>query len=407
MVAPALSPPLFGPDYYQNPYPAFDWLRIHSPVHEFRFPAGDVPTFFVSRFADVKALLADNRFSTAGASWANDAARAAGLVFGEGTVVESIVTVLDPPDHTRVRKLAMGAFTPRRIAQWQETVERITERALDRLAESGEADIMKFAATIPAEVLGEVLGLSLEKFQEVLHAIDRAFSTDPDLEDDRKRAFNEVGEYGRELIADKRRNPGEDLTSTFIAARDGDDRFGEPELLAMISVMIMAGLDTTRGVIGSASLALIDFPDQLKLLQDNPELAPGAVEEFLRYEGALSTTLFRFAKEDAEFNGVFIPKGSPVLASSLSANRDPEQFEAPDRLDITRTGVRHLGFGHGLHNCLGAALARLEVGTSVPALFRRFPQLRLSVPREDVRWVESWLVRSPAALPVELGPAAS
>ncbi|ONI92831.1 cytochrome P450 [Saccharothrix sp. ALI-22-I] len=374
-------------------------------MHEFRFPAGEVPTFFLSRFADVKALLGDARFSTAGASWAGEAARAAGLVFGAGTVVESIVTVLDPPDHTRVRKLAMSAFTPRRIEQWRETTARITSRALDRLEESDAPDVMQFAAAIPAEVLGEILGLSLEKFREVLHAIDRAFSTDPDLEEDRKRAFQEVGEYGRELIEEKRHNPSDDLTSTFIQARDGDDRLAEHELLAMISVMIMAGLDTTRGVIGSSALALLDFPDQLKLLQDSPELAPSAVEEFLRYEGALSTTLFRFAKQDTEFQGVLIPAGSPVLASTLAANRDPEQFDSPDRLDITRKGMRHLGFGHGLHNCLGAALARLEVGTAVPALFRRFPELKLAVPRSDVRWVESWLVRSLAALPVELGPA--
>lgn len=402
MAAPVLSPPLFSTDFYQNPYPAFAWLREHSPVHEFRFPVGDVPTWMVTRFADVRTLLGDSRFSTSGATWANEQARAAGMVFASGTVVETILTVLDPPDHTRVRKLAMSAFTPRRTEQWRKTVARIAERALDRLAEQDEPDLMSYASSVPAEVMGEILGMPLERFTEMLHAIDRAFGTDPELKEDRTRAFEEIGEYGRELIEEKRREPADDLTSHFIQATDGDDRLAEHELVAMVALMIMAGLDTSRGVIGSASLALTDFLDQRRLLLDRPELVPSAVEEFLRYEGAFTSALFRFAKEDVELGGVRIPAGSPVMGSILSANRDPEQFTDPDQLDITRIGPRHLGLGHGLHNCLGAALARMEAAVAVPALFRRFPNLRLAVPRDEVPWVQTWLIRSIARLPVDL-----
>ncbi|WP_367136872.1 cytochrome P450 [Saccharothrix sp. HUAS TT1] len=402
MAAPALSPGLFSAEFYQNPYPAFGWLRENSPVHAFRFPVGDVPTWMLTRYEDVKEFLGDSRFSTSGATYANDAARAAGMVFAAGTAVETILTVLDPPDHTRVRKLAMSAFTPRRTEQWRETVARISERALDRLAEADEPDVMDYASSVPAEVMGEILGMPLERFTDMLHAIDRAFGTDPDLIEDRKKAFEEIGEYGRELIEEKRKRPSDDLTSTFIRARDGEDRLSEDELVAMVALMIMAGLDTSRGLIGSATLGLLTHPDQRDLLLSRPELTPSAVEEFLRYEGAFTSALIRFAKEDVEFKGTHIPKGSPVLASILSANRDPEAFPDPDRVDITRTGARHIGLGHGLHNCLGAALARMEIGTAVPALFTRFPKLELAVPHEEVPYVPTWLIRSVASMPVRL-----
>ncbi|MFE2752548.1 cytochrome P450 [Actinosynnema sp. NPDC059335] len=406
MAAPVLSPQLFTAEFFRNPYPALEWLRENSPVHEFAFPVDDVPTWIITRFADVHAALGDNRFSTSGAKWANDRARGAGMVFASGTVVEKIVTVLDPPDHTRIRKLAMGAFTPRRIEQWRATVERIVNDAIDQLAAQDEPDLMTFASAVPAGALGSLLGFQLDRFNDMLHAIDRAFTTAPELQDDRTRAFEEIGEYGRELIEARRKDPADDLTSLFIQARDGEDRLSEEELLSMLAVMIMAGLDTTRGVLGSASLGLMEHPDQIALLNERPELLPGAVEEFLRYEGALATGLLRFAAEDLEVSGVAIPKGSPVLLSLLSANRDPAQFTDPDRIDITRTGVRHVGLGHGLHNCLGAALARMEVGTGISTLFRRFPNMRLTVPRDEVEWAPTWLIRSPLRLPVDLGAPA-
>ncbi|MEJ2857586.1 MULTISPECIES: cytochrome P450 family protein [unclassified Saccharothrix] len=407
MAAPVLSPQLFTPEYYRNPHPALEWLRKNSPVHEFAFPVDDVPTWIVTRYADVHTVLGDNRFSTSGMKWANDRARAAGMVFALGTVVEDIVTVLDPPDHTRIRKLAMGAFTPRRIEEWRATVDRIVDEALDDLAAQDEPDLMSFAGAVPAGAIGSLLGFRLDRFNDMLHAIDRAFTTDPELQDDRTRAFVEIGEYGRELIEERRKNPADDLTSSFIQARDGEDRLSEQELVSMLAVMIMAGLDTTRGVLGSASLGLMAHPDQVELLNARPDLLPNAVEEFIRYEGALATGLLRFAAEDLELGGVVIPKGSPVLASLLSANRDPEAFPDADRLDITRTGVRHVGLGHGLHNCLGAALARMEVGTGISKLFRRFPNMRLTVPREEVEWAPTWLIRSPLHLPVDLGAPAS
>ncbi|WP_241028432.1 cytochrome P450 [Streptomyces verrucosisporus] len=166
--------------------------------------------------------------------------------------------------------------------------------------------------------------------------------------------------------------------------------------------MIVAGIDTTRNLIGSAVLSLPDHPGQMRLLREHPEHTPTAVEEFLRYDGAFCVGLFRLAKEDLEIGGVRIPAGTPVVAGLQSANNDPEKYADPRRLDITRNGQRHLALGHGLHNCMGAALARLETGVAVPALLERFPNLRLAVPREEIHFEENWLLRSLPSLPVGL-----
>ncbi|MFQ6194423.1 cytochrome P450 family protein [Streptomyces sp. NPDC000405] len=401
MAASPLPTELFGYEYYQNPYPAFAWLRENSPVHEFRFPVGDVRTWIVTRFEDVHALLGDPRFSNDAAAYADREFLDSGMVMGADTPVARILTVLDPPDHTRVRKLAMGAFTPRRVAQWREPTERIVAASLDALAASERPDVVEYASAIPAAVIGEILGIPMTRYNDMLHAIDRAFRPDDD-KDKIQRAFEDIAEYGRELIAEKRTMLGDDLMSVFIEARDGNDRLTGDELVSMLALMIMAGLDTTRNLIGSAVLALLDHPGQRRLLMSDPELVPGAVEEFLRYDGALTVGLFRFAKEDLEFAGSRLPAGAPVIAALQAANRDPGRFTDPDRLDITRVGTRHVGFGHGLHNCLGAALARVEAGVAIPAIFERFPDLALAVPRAEVTYSENWLLRGLDSLPVHL-----
>lgn len=402
MVVQALPPALFDHDYYQDPYPAFNWLQANSPVHEFRFPVGDVRTWVVTRFNDVRALLGDQRFSNDAAAWASAEFKESGMVLGAGTVVARILSVLDPPDHTRVRRLVRGAFTPRRVAEWRESTRRIVDGALDRLRAQDRPNVVDFASAVPAEVIGEILGIPLDRYTDMLHAIERAFRADLEYQDDVPQAFEEIAQYGRELIAEKRRRPADDLTSTCIQARDGDDRLNEDELVAMVALMIMAGLDTTRNLIASAVLALLDHANQRQLLSEQPQLADSAIEEFLRYDGALTVGLFRFAKENLEFTGTSLPAGAPVIAALQAANRDPRQFPDPDRLDITRSGLRHVGFGHGLHNCLGATLARLEAGIAISALFNRFPKLELAVPRTEIRYAENWLLRSITELPVNL-----
>ncbi len=170
----------------------------------------------------------------------------------------------------------------------------------------------------------------------------------------------------------------------------------------MIAVLIMAGLDTTRNLIGTSILSLLERPDQRRLLLERPELKDTAVEEFLRFNGGVAVGFFRFATEDLEFAGTSLPAGAPVIPAVGSANRDPRRWPDADKLDITRTGPRHVGLGHGLHNCLGAALARLEAGVAIPAILRRFPDMSLAVPAEELRYDEMWLVRSIKSFPVHL-----
>ncbi|MBE1496795.1 cytochrome P450 [Amycolatopsis lexingtonensis] len=403
MTTPAEAPPagLFTAGYYQDPYPTLDRLREHDPVHEFRFPVGDVRMWLVTRYDDVRALLADPRFSSEGGTWGNREFREAGLVSGAGSVLERAVTVVDPPAHTRLRRLAMSAFTTRRVERWRDALTGLVDRTLDRCAALGTFDVMDdFAGVVSSEMLGAILGLRIERHRDLVDALTQAFPSDPALMDQVPAGFARICEYAEELVAEKRRTPADDLTSALVEASEDGDRLDERELVAMVAAMIMAGSDTVRAFLGNAVLALLDHPDQRAALTAGADTT-AAVEELLRYEGALTTALFRVTTEDVDFAGTRLPAGSPVIAGLLAANRDPARFPDPGRLDLARTGPRHVGFGHGLHNCLGAALARLEIGLSVTALFRRFPGLRLATGRADVRYIENWAMRRLTALPVD------
>ncbi|SDZ36638.1 hypothetical protein SAMN05421504_113186 [Amycolatopsis xylanica] len=392
---------LFSPGYYQDPYPTLTWLREHSPVHRFRFPVGDVETWMVTRYDDVRTVLADPRFSTEGGTWGNAEFREAGLVSAAGTILERGIAVVDPPAHTRLRRLAMSTFTTRRVERWRETVGTLVARTLDDCAERGRFDVMDhYAGEVSAGVLGEILGFRIDRHRELVTALNEAFPSDPALMHKVPAAFGRICEYAAELVADKRGAPGDDLTSALIDASDGGDRLDGDELIGMVAAIIMGGSDTVRGFVGNAVLALLDHPDQAARLVAEPDLAPAAVEELLRYEGALSTALFRVTTEEVELAGTTLPAGAPVIAGLLSANRDARRFDDPERLDLGRTGPRHVGFGHGLHNCVGAALARLEGELSIPALFARFPKLALTVPRPDVRYIDNWAIRRLEALSV-------
>lgn len=394
---------LFSDDYYQDPYPAFAWLQTHSPMHEFTFPIGNIPMWMVTRFDDVRRLHADPRFSTS-PHWAGTEFLNAGIAVGAGTPIERIVTMLDPPDHTRVRRLLTGTFTARRVNSWRNFISSIVGLELDRLTSQPQPDIADFASAIAAHVMGYVLGRPLD-YSTMIHAIERAFRFEPGQNRGSFHAFKEITDYAEELIRATRRNPGDNLASALVSRHYDDSQLSGEELIATIAVMIMAGLDTTRNLIVLATLCLLDNPGQHKLLIDNPSLVEQAVEEFIRYTGGVALGFFRFAKHDLEFAGATVPAGTAVLSSLAGANRDPRCFADPDRLDITRTRPRHIGFGYGIHNCPGAPLARLTAATAVQAIAAQFPHLALAIPRENIRYENMWLVRSIPALPVHLdGP---
>lgn len=394
-------PDLFSAAYYQNPYPTLAWLRDHSPVHEFLFPVGDVRTWMVTRYADVRAVLSDPRFSAETSTWANPEFKEAGLVSAAGTILERGLAVIDPPDHTRLRRLAMTAFTTRRVEQWRDTVRTTVDRVLDDCEQRGTFDVMDdYAGEISAGVLSAILGFRIERHRELVTALNEAFPSDPALMDRVPAAFGRICQYAAELVEEKRRHPADDLTSALIAAQAEENRLEVDELTGLVAAFIMGGSDTVRGFVGNAVHALLRHPEETTRLRAQPELAKSAVEELLRYEGALHTALFRVTTEPVDLAGVKIPAGAPVIAGLLSANRDPRRFTDPDRLHFTGESPRHVGFGHGLHNCIGAALARMEGEIAIPALLTRLPGLALAVPQDRLGYIESWAIRRLTALPV-------
>ncbi|WP_202610676.1 cytochrome P450 family protein [Herbidospora solisilvae] len=356
----------------------------------------------VSRFQDVRALLTDPRFGC-GYDHAGADFQAAGLGIGRGTELEEALALSDPPQHTRLRRLTAKMFTSRQMSKWSGITERTADRLLDGLRDRDRIDLVRdYAALVPCEVISAILGIPFERRDFVLGLTSTIFATDPEVAVRAPQAAETLIGYARELIAGKRRRPGDDVTSELIAAREDGDRLSENELVAMVTSFVIGGFDTTQNLIANAALALLDHPDQRRALLSRPDLAGQATEEFLRYDGAFLTALWRFPLEDLDFDGTWLPAGAPVFPLIASANRDPAQFTEPDRLDITRGGPRHVGLGHGIHACLGAALARLEGQVAIPRLFAAFPELSLAVARDELTYRPSFLVRALTSLPVTL-----
>jgi cytochrome P450 len=394
---------LFSPDYFRDPYTPLDWLRVNSPVHRYVFPLGNVPMWVVTRYDDAMAILADTRFSTA--EWRGSPEfQASGLSVSGGTILSQTIPGLDPPQHTRVRRCAMSAFTPRNVERWREDIRRVIDQTIQDWRPGQEKDLVaEFAAPIPPAVIGARLGFTLERRKELASDVDLLISTDPADFPHIPGARERICDYGRELVAMKRAEPGDDLTSAFIRAADEEGRITEDELVALVIIMIIAGVGTTKMFITNAMLALLDHPEQRKMIADDPAvLAASGIEELLRYESPVASVPWRFPTEAIRVRDVEIGAGEPVMVMVASANRDPDVFDDPHRLDLTRTGPRHLGLGHGIHNCLGAAAARLISEMALATLIERFPDLRLAIPRGEVRRHEVWALNDYRALPVTL-----
>jgi cytochrome P450 len=318
---------------------------------------------------------------------------------------------VDPPDHTRLRGLVSRAFVPSRIAALEPRIERIVHELLDDLERAGPVvDLVAgFALPLPFRVIGELLGVP-EQDQASLH---RSFRTlfqpwtgSPPAE--AVAASDAIVGYLGDLVAAHRANPSDDLIDVLVGAGDAQGSLTEQELLSSLFQLIVAGHDTTTSLIGNGVVALLDHPDQLRLLREQPALLPRAVEELVRYSPPVPHATFRVTTEPVELDGVTIPAHEQVLVCIGGANRDPAAFDDADTFDITRPPRPHLGFGHGIHFCLGAPLARLEGRLAFRALFDRFPRLRLAVPRADLRWShgDGLVLRGLAELPVDLTPVA-
>lgn len=385
-----------------DPYAAYAALREAGPVHRITGADGS-PAWLVTRYDDVRSALADPRLSLDRRHAGPGGYRG----FALPPALDANLLNMDPPDHTRVRRLVVKAFTPGRVETLRAPVRRVADELLDAMAERGRADLIAdYAGPLPITVICDLLGIPQRDRRDFLAWSDALITPDPSRPEGMKQAIGAMLEFYTGLIAAKRAEPGDDLLSDLIAVRDdapaadGSDRLTEDELTSLAFLILFAGYENTVHLIGNAVLALLDHPDLLRQLQQNPAELPTAVEEFLRYDGPGPLAIRRFPTQDVEIGGVRIPAGDSVLLAIASANRDPARFPAPDALDRGRDLSGHLAMGHGIHYCLGAPLARMEAVTALEALLGRFPELRLDVPRGELRHRRTLRSRGLISLPV-------
>jgi cytochrome P450 len=398
---------LYSQDFFANAYATFAQMREKDPVLCQPGLDGVTPIWFVTRYEDAEAVLLDDERFVRDPRLALQRDRLAAFMaeFPEALEwVDSHMLNRDGDDHRRLRRLVSKAFTPRMIEQLRPRIQEIADDLLDPVVESGEMELVgTFAFPLPITVIAELLGVPAadrDKFREWSDAFVRP-ALEPDEQARTLESMAQFVQYLNQLFETRRHEPGEDLVSALVAVEDGGDTLSPQELSSMVSLLIVAGHETTVSLIGNAMLALLTHPEQRAAIEQDPALLPRAVEELIRYDGPVERTLNRWAAVDVEIGGQTIRQGESVIVILGAADRDSERFAAPDALDLTaEREARHLGFGRGSHFCLGAPLARLEAEIALETLFRRLPGLRLAAPREDLRWRPVPLFRSLVALPV-------
>ncbi len=394
-----------------DPFPLFAEVRQLGAVHRVTLADGH-EAWLVVRYDEAMAALNDPRLSKD---------MHAALTGGSDVVAEGLpgpafarhMLTVDPPDHTRLRRLVSGAFSPRRVEALGPRVQAITDDLLDEIAAlgaEGRVDLVSaFAFPLPFTVICELLGVPQVQRPRLGREFTRLLvptSTAAEYAE-AKKASDVVVAMLRDLVAAKETDPGDDLVSALIGARDGDERLDDQELLSTIFQLMVAGHDTTASLIGNSVVALLRNPEQLSKLRSDPNKIPTAIEEFLRYDAPVPHSTFRYTVEPVTIAGVAIPGGAQVIICMAAANRDDDKYSNSESLDIDRTVTRHLAFGHGVHHCLGAPLARMEGHVALASLLRRFPQLTLAIASEDLRWGhgDGLVLRGLSELPVFPGPA--
>ncbi|MGQ4515216.1 cytochrome P450 [Streptomyces sp. DW26H14] len=401
------SPELFSWEFATDPYPAYAWLREHAPVRWTRLPSG-VEAWLVTRYADARVALAETRLSKNPVHHAEPAhVRGRTGIPGErGADLMTHLLNIDPPDHTRLRGLVSKAFTPRRVAEFAPRVQELSDRLIDGFAAAGSADLIhEFAFPLPIYAICDLLGVPPEDQDDFRDWAGMMIRHGGGPRGGVARAVRKIRAYLAELIHRKRRNLGDDLISGLIRASDHEERLTENEVAAMCFVLLFAGFETTVNLIGNGMYALLRNPGERERLQDALRAGDGSllvtgIEELLRYDGPVELATWRYATEPLTLGGRAIGTGDPVLVVLAAADRDPERFAAPDTLDLARRDNQHLGYGHGIHYCLGAPLARLEGRTALASLLTRLPDLRLAADPAELRWRGGLIMRGLRTLPV-------
>jgi len=396
---------LYSADFRADPYPIFALMREQDPI--LRQPGfdGDTMMWFVTRHDDVAAVLVDSERFVRDPRLAYTPEQLERLPPTPPPIaaIDNHMLNRDGDDHRRLRRLVTKAFTPRIVEQLRPRIQQIADELLDATEDRRAGDLSAdYAFPLPIIVIAELLGVPAadrDRFRVWTEAVITPVFGDEELE----RFFEQMGEfvaYLGEFFAARRAAPADDLVSALLTARDEGDALSEEEIFGMVVLLIVAGHETTVGLIGNAVLNLLTHPDQLALVRADPALVRAAVEEVLRFEGPVERALNRWAATDVELGGQTIRRGDLVIVILASADRDPARFPDPDRLDVTRANTRHLAFGRGSHYCLGAPLARLEAEIALETLLRRRPGLRLAAHPAELEWRPTPGFRRLVTLPV-------
>jgi hypothetical protein len=394
---------LLTPDFFADPYPFYHQLRSTQPVYW----SDRLGAWLLTRYTDVASALHDSRLKS-GSRIQAIMSQLPETVRSETQPLYQHLTKMmaftDPPNHTRLRTLVGKAFTPGTVAKLRPRIQAIVDELLDKVQGTGKADLVRdFAYPLPAIVICEMLGIPLEvrdhfkQWSNDIVGFVSAGQVTAHKALTAQRSVAALTEYFLSLCEQRRQHPREDLISALVIAEEEGDKLTEDELLSMCVQLFFAGFETTEGLIGNGLLALMRNPDQLKNLRDNPSLIGTAVEEFLRYDNSVQRQA-RVASVDLEIGGQRILQGQYLLLFIGAANRDPAQFRDPDRLDISRCENKHVAFGHGIHFCIGAPLARLEGEIAINTVLGRFPGLRLM--SQSLAWEELLALRKLKSLKV-------
>lgn len=395
----AIDGTVFAGSFWRDPYPVYERVRDEAPVCEVALPQGGT-TWLITRYDDVRAAFTDPRLvKDQRAGLPPEGPEQAPLMPGPAA---SMMIMMDPPDHTRLRRLVSRAFTARRVAELRPRIEELAASLLDALPTTERVDLLAgYAVPLPMAVICELLGVPAgdrEDFATWSNTIIDAGEAEAV-----QQATAGLAGYLYALVESKRRAPDGALFSALVEVSDAGDQLSTEEVVAMGMLMLLAGYETTANLIGNAVLALLRDPSLRQRLLADPGSTPAAIEEFLRWDGPVHHAPPRFAAEDVEYSGTIVPAGSHVTLSVGAADRDPQRFERPEVFDPQRDEA-HLAFGRGLHHCLGAPLARLEGEVALTALLARFPDPALAVPAETLEHRHSTVVHALRELPVLLRP---
>lgn len=380
-----------------DPDPLLAELRVTDPVVRVQLPFGE-PLWMLTRYEDVRSMLADPRFSRT-ATIGTDIGRMA-----EFFPIEDSILGMDPPEHTRIRRLVSATFTARRMQALRGRAQEIVDGLLDAMEQSQQPVdfVQAVALPLPITMICELLGVPFEDRKKFNGWADIFMTSSGHTVEELIDAHGQLTAYLADMIAKRRAEPTDDVLGALVAARDEDPTvITEGELQSLLMAILVAGYETTANQLGKFVLCLLERPDQLALLRKQPELMANAVEELMRFVPlSAGSQLAYVATEDVEIGGVLIREGEGVMPSTASANRDESVFDHAEVVDVERPDIFQLGFGHGSHYCLGAHLARVELQVALTSLFARFPNLRLAVPPAEVPWKDGSAVWGLEALPL-------